>query len=167
MSTLTVALIAVAVLMAVATAYLIWAAVEARSRARTWVALFLLAMMGEMWVSAVVYLYAPSTSSLIAALAVSGALMAASLVPLVIALERGRRRGAGATSIGLGPISLGLGAGIGLAALVVANEFLMSWGLLLATRVGDRSRRVLGSRQLPMVPVYHGRGDAPLGRLAS
>jgi len=133
MSTLTVALIAVAALMAVATAYLIWGAVEARSKARTWIALFLIAMMGEMWASAVVYLNAPSTSSLIAALALSGALMAASLVPLVVALARGRRGGTGATSIGPSPISLGLGAGIGLAALVVANEFLMSWGLLLAT----------------------------------
>ena len=133
MSTLTILLVAVAALMAVTTALLIWAAVEARSRARAWIVLFLLAMMGEMWVSAVVYLRAPSASSLIAGLAASGALMAASLAPLVIALERGRRRGAQATAIGPSPISLGLGAGVGLAALVLANEFLMSWGLLLAT----------------------------------
>ncbi|HTS32804.1 MAG TPA: hypothetical protein VMI55_02560 [Thermoplasmata archaeon] len=132
MSILTAALVVVALGMAVATAYLIWAVVEARSRARAWVCLFLLAMMGEMWVAAVVYLSSPSSSGLIAGLAVSGALMVASLVPLVIALGRSRRIGDAPTTIGPGPISLGLGAGVGLAALVLVNEFLMSWGLLTA-----------------------------------
>jgi polyferredoxin len=132
-STLTVALIIVALSMAIATAYLIWALVESRSRVRAWIGFYLLAMMGEMWVAAIVYLSAPSASSLIAGLAVSGALMIASLVPLAVALGRSRRTGTGATTIGPSPISLGLGAAIGLAALVLGNELLMSWGLLLAT----------------------------------
>ena len=119
----------IAAVMAVATAYLIRLVVEARSRASAWGALYLLAMMGEMWLSAVVYFAAPSASSLIAGLALSGTLMAVSLVPLVVAL--GRSRGT-ATSLGPAPIPLGLVGGLGLAALVLANEFLMSWGLLLA-----------------------------------
>ncbi len=127
------ALVALAALMAIVTALLIRAAVEARSRARSWIALFLLAMMGEMWIAAVVYLLHPSTAGLIAGVAASGGLMVVSLVPLVAALERSRRAGRGATAIGPAPVSLGPAVGIGLASLVLANELLMSWGLLLAT----------------------------------
>ncbi len=133
MLALTVTLVAIAMVMAVATAFLIQAVVDARSRARSWIGLFLLAMMGEMWVAAVVYLTRSTASSLIAGLAVSGALMVASLVPLALALERSRRVGLGATTIGANPVPLGFVTGLGLATLVLVNEFLMSWGLLLAT----------------------------------
>jgi polyferredoxin len=119
--------------MAAATAYLIHLIVDARSRAQGWTGLFLLAMMGEMWVAAVVYLTSPTSSSLIAAVAVSGGLMVVSLVPLIVALGRSRRAGTGATAIGPRPVPLGLGIGLALAALVLLNEFLMSWGLLIAT----------------------------------
>jgi len=127
------ALAVVAAGMAVATAYLIQLVVDARSRARVWTGLYLLAMMGEMWVAALVYLSSPSSSSLIAGLSVSGVLMVASLLPLLVALRRAQRVGPPPTAIQSSPVSLGLGAGIGLAVLVLANEFLMSWGLLLAT----------------------------------
>ena len=127
------ALAVVAAAMAVATAFLIHLVVDARSRAQAWSGLFLLAMMGEMWVAAVVYLRAPSSSSLIAGLSVSGVLMVVSLVPLVYAVGRSRRDRTGATAIGPGPVPLGLASGLGLAALVLVNEFLMSWGLLVAT----------------------------------
>ena len=133
MLALTFSLATIALLMAVATAFLIQAVVDARSRARSWIALFLLAMMGEMWVAAVVVLANPSVSGLISGLAVSGALMVASVVPLAVALERSRRADVAPTTIGPNPVPLGLGTGLGLAALVLVNEVLMSWGLLLAT----------------------------------
>ncbi len=123
----------VAAIMAVATAYLIHLIVDARSRAQGWTGLFLLAMMGEMWVAAVVYLAGPSPSRLIAGLAVSGALMVLSLVPLVVAVGRSRRAGTGAIEIRPTPVPLGLAMGASLAGLVLLNEFLMSWGLLLAS----------------------------------
>jgi polyferredoxin len=133
MDTTVLSLAIVAAAMAVATAYLIHLIVDARSRAQGWTGMFLLAMMGEMWVAAVVYWRAPSSSSLLAGLAVSGLLMVLSLVPLVVGVGRSRRNGTGATSIGPGPVPLSLGMGVGLSTLVLANEFLMSWGLLVAT----------------------------------
>ena len=123
----------VAALMAVATAFLIRLVVDARSRAWAWGGLYLLAMMGEMWIAGVVYFSAPSSPSLIAGLALSGALMVLSLAPLIVAIGRIRRTGTDATTLSPVPIALGLGAGFGLALLVLANEFLMAWGLLLAT----------------------------------
>jgi polyferredoxin len=132
MDTTWLVLAIVAAVMALATAYLIHLIVDARSRAQAWTGLFLLAMMGEMWVAAVVYLNGRSGSSLIAGLAASGALMAASLVPLIVAVLRSRRAGTGAATIGAKPVELGLVTGLGLAGLVLFNEFLMSWGLLLA-----------------------------------
>jgi polyferredoxin len=133
------ALALVAAGMAGATAYLIHVIVGARSRAQAWTGLFLLAMMGEMWVAAVVYLRAPSSADLIAGLAASGALMVVSLIPLVVAIGRSRAAGTPATELGPQPVSLGLGIGLGLAALVLVNEFLMSWGLLLAYAGGVAS----------------------------
>ncbi len=118
--------------MAVVTAVLIRAAVEGRRRAHAWVALYLLAMMGEMWVAGVVYLSSPSLRSLVAGLAVSGVLMIATLVPLLAALLRTRGTSDPALPVGAAPVALGLGGAAGVAALVLANEFLMSWGLLLA-----------------------------------
>ncbi len=119
----------VAAAMAATTAYLIQLVVEARSRARGWVGLYLLAMMGEMWVAAVVYLAAPSARNLIAALALGGGLMVVSLVPLVVALGRSRSTGV-ATASGSGPVLLGRGSALALAGLVLLSEFLMSWALL-------------------------------------
>ena len=123
----------VAAAMAAVTAVLIHLIVEARSRAQAWAGLFLLAMMGEMWAAAVVYLSAPSPRSLIAALAVSGVLMVLSLVPLILALGRNRRAGTPATALEARPVRLGPSTAVGLAGLIVAGEFLMSWALLLAT----------------------------------
>ncbi|HTT14919.1 MAG TPA: hypothetical protein VMG81_03970 [Thermoplasmata archaeon] len=132
MSDLTVILVTIAAVMALATAFLIRGVVEARSHARSWIALYLLAMMGEMWLAAVVYLTAPSWSSLLAGIAVSGVLMVASVAPLMVALLRDRRTSGSATALGSQPVALGLGTGALVAFLVLANELLMSWGLLLA-----------------------------------
>ncbi len=132
METLTLALAIVAALMAITTAYLIRATVEARSRARAWVALYLLAMMGEMWVGVVVYLDAPSVGSLIAGIAASGVLMILTVLPLIVGILRGRSAGSSPLAENGSPIALGLGYAGLIAALVLANEFLMSWGLLLA-----------------------------------
>ncbi len=81
-------LAAVATAMALATGYLLRYVVEARGRGGHGVGLFLLAMMGEMWVSAVLYLSAPSAGRLVIALAVSGGLMVATAAPLLLVLLR-------------------------------------------------------------------------------
>ncbi len=123
---------AVAGSMGLVTALLVQAAIESRARARSWVALYLLAMMGEMWISVVVYLAAPSISSLIAGLAVSGVLMVVTAVPVLLSLVRSRARGVSATTVEDLPIRLGWGLAGAIAGLVLLNEFLMSWGLQLA-----------------------------------
>ena len=137
MAGLTIALGVVAAVMALVTAYLIQATVEARSRARAWIALYLLAMMGEMWIAAVVYLSAPSLGSLVAGIAVSGVLMMVSVVPLVAGILRRRSGSDSATTVGAEPIALGMGYAGLIAGLVLADEFLMSWGLLLAQGVAS------------------------------
>ncbi|MFI5414786.1 MAG: 4Fe-4S binding protein [Candidatus Lutacidiplasmatales archaeon] len=80
----------VALLMAVPTAYLVKLSVEARRRPQAWVTLFLLAMMAEMWVGAALYARSPSSTALVEALAAMGALMAATVVVVFVALLRGR-----------------------------------------------------------------------------
>ncbi|MFI5415626.1 MAG: hypothetical protein ACHQ16_08295, partial [Candidatus Lutacidiplasmatales archaeon] len=90
MNVLDVGLGAVAVLMAVPTAYLVKLSVEARRRPQAWVTLFLLAMMAEMWVGAAIYARAPSSAALVAALAASGAMMASTVVAVFAALLRAR-----------------------------------------------------------------------------
>ncbi len=133
MDQLILGLTAVAATMAVVTALLIRAAVEGRTRAHAWVALYLLAMMGEMWIAGVVYLRSPSVTGLVAGIAVSGVLMVVSVVPLLAALLRQRGRAVGvALAVDAPPVALGLAGAAGIAALVLVNEFLMSWGLLLA-----------------------------------
>ena len=132
MAALTVVLGVVAAVMALVTAVLIQATVEGRSRARAWIALYLLAMMGEMWIAAVVYLNAPSLGNLVAGIAVSGVLMVVSVVPLVGGLLRHRGAPNPPTAVGAEPVALGLGYAGLVAGLVLVNEFLMSWGLLLA-----------------------------------
>ena len=121
---------AVALAMALATSWLILFSVGARDRLRSWVALYLLAMMGEMWISVVIFFAAPSARTLVVGLAVSGVLMVASVVPLFVALARVRRPGAAPAPEPVATLSRPL---IGLlAALVLANEFLMSWGIQMA-----------------------------------
>ncbi|MCI4370365.1 MAG: hypothetical protein L3J81_03440, partial [Thermoplasmata archaeon] len=63
----------VALGMAVPTAYLVRLSVEARTRAQSWVTLFLLAMMGEMWVGVALYARTPSEAGAVGALAATGA----------------------------------------------------------------------------------------------
>ncbi|HTZ61425.1 MAG TPA: hypothetical protein VMC82_02110 [Thermoplasmata archaeon] len=128
----TLLLVVVAVAMGIATGLLIRAAVEARSRARSWIAVYLLAMMGEMWVGAVVVLAQPTTAGLVAGVALSGLLMVATIAPVAAGLLRGRGSLPAPTALGAEPIALGWGMAVVIAALVLANEFLMSWGLLLA-----------------------------------
>ncbi|HTT74156.1 MAG TPA: hypothetical protein VMG99_08485 [Thermoplasmata archaeon] len=125
-------LAAIAALMAVVTAVLVLAAVEASEPVRAWVALYLLAMMGEMWIAPVIYFAAPSTASLVLGLSVSGVLMIASLGPLFAALVR-HRRTAGSPGTAPSPrAGLSLGIVVLLAVLVLVNELLMSWGIQAA-----------------------------------
>ena len=78
-------LIAVAAAMAGATALLIRLASEARDRRRAAVAVFLVAMMAEMFFGAWLAVTIPGPSGIVSGLAVSGALMAASAGILVAA----------------------------------------------------------------------------------
>ncbi len=123
------ALIAIAAAMAGVTALLVRAAIDSAERVRSWVALYLLAMMGEMWVSAVIFLGAPSARTLVVGLAVSGVLMLATVVPLFAALARARRT---AGKAGPGAGSPAAFVALLVAALVLVNEFLMAWGIELA-----------------------------------
>ena len=125
------ALEVVAALMALATGALVWLAVEARRRAQAWVALYLLAMMGEMWVAAVVYFAAPSTASLVAGIAASGGLMVATAVPLLIALARQPATDSHAAGSAVAG-GLSLFQAVLIAGLVLINEVLMSWAIQLA-----------------------------------
>ncbi|MGA7922572.1 MAG: hypothetical protein WCA77_01155 [Thermoplasmata archaeon] len=123
----------IAFLMAAITALLIRSVVESKRPAQIWVALFLLAMMGEMWVAAVIYLSSPSTRGLVAGVALSGVLMIASAIPIFIALTRTRGRTDDPTTDGTPGVLRLSGPTITLlAGLVLVNEFLMSWGLQLA-----------------------------------
>ncbi len=132
----------VALAMAGVTAYLIRILVEARRRPQAWIALFLLAMMGEMWVAAVVALAFPTVRGLIAALSVSGGLMVISVAPLLVAL--GRARGAQGSAPDGAPIPLGPGIVALTAMLVLVNEFLMGWGLVMAAGVSGTSLTTSG-----------------------
>ncbi len=123
----------VAAAMTCVSAFLIQAAVESRARARSWVALYLLAMMGEMWISVVVYLSSPTVSRLVAGLAVSSFLMVLTVLPVLAGLARSRSRGSPATLVEDVPVRFGGGLASLLAATLLVNEFLMSWGLQLAT----------------------------------
>ncbi|HKV90403.1 MAG TPA: hypothetical protein VJQ43_04295 [Thermoplasmata archaeon] len=78
----------VALAMALATAGIVKLVASARTRAQLWIALFLLAMMAEMWVGAAVYVQSPRTSTLVEALALSGALMAASVAGVFALIAR-------------------------------------------------------------------------------
>ncbi len=129
-----VAVVAIASLMAVVTALLIRYVVEARHRPAAWVALYLLAMMGEMWLSGVIYFSAPSARTLVAGLAAGGVLMAVSVVPVFVAVARVRAKETLNPSLPLAPTPSVLnGPLVALAAgLVLASEFLMSWGIQLA-----------------------------------
>jgi polyferredoxin len=125
-----VVLASAALAMAGVTAYLLRILVEARRRPQAWIALFLLAMMGEMWIAAVVALAIPTARGLVVALSASGGLMVASVVPLLAALARTGKAPSppgGGAPIALGPGIVGLAA-----ALVLVNEFLMGWGLVMA-----------------------------------
>jgi polyferredoxin len=98
-----IALGLVALLMAAPTAYLVKLSVEARRRPQAWITLFLLAMMGEMWVGVALYARAPSTGALVAALAAMGAMMAATVVVVFVALLRSRPSET-APAAGAGPL---------------------------------------------------------------
>ncbi|MFY9717973.1 MAG: hypothetical protein WAK40_08625 [Thermoplasmata archaeon] len=112
--------------MAVATAYLVKFAGAARSRREAALALFLLAMMAEMFFAAVFYLRAPSSRTLVEALSVSGSLMAASAAALLLSLpdSDGPAATPAPPEAALRFHSLYLAAAI---ALVLANEAFMAW----------------------------------------
>ncbi len=124
----------VALGMAVPTAYLVRLSVEARTRAQSWVTLFLLAMMGEMWVGAAIYARSPSDAAAVAALAAMGALMAATVAVLFVALVRARTRAGGAPD---GPDASLARPSMAYRALAVGvvllSEGLMAYSFQLAT----------------------------------
>jgi len=128
----------VALAMAVVTAYLIKYVGAARTRRDAAIALFLLAMMAEMFFASVFYLRSPSPSTLVEALSVSGGLMAASAAGVFLVLPD-----PGAD----GPVpdrteepfrfrGLYLAAAIG---LVLAGEALMAWTFEIVSGVGAGS----------------------------
>ncbi|MCI4321036.1 MAG: hypothetical protein L3K05_01870 [Thermoplasmata archaeon] len=124
----------VALVMAVPTAYLVRLTVEARTRVQAWVTLFLLAMMGEMWVGAIVYARTPSESSAVGALAATGALMAATVALLFVALIRSRAsRPASASDRFAGPHALSAWYRALAVAIVLASEGMMAYAFLVAT----------------------------------
>ncbi|HTW55490.1 MAG TPA: hypothetical protein VMG36_03460, partial [Thermoplasmata archaeon] len=111
-------LIALAAAMAVATAWLIRVASEARDRRQAAVAVFLVAMMAEMFVGAWIAVVTPGTAGIVSGLSASGALMALSAGLLFAALGP---RGA--------PAPTGAARGVYLAAIaacVVVGEALMA-----------------------------------------
>jgi polyferredoxin len=122
----------VAVTMAIPTAYLVKLSVEARRRPQAWVTLFLLAMMAEMWVGVAWYVRSPSSGSLVAALAASGALMAATVVVVFVALLRDRP-----AEGSLGPTDSQLESPVWYRAIAVAvvlvSEALMAYTFALAS----------------------------------
>jgi polyferredoxin len=130
-----VVLAGVALAMAIATAFLVKFAGAARSRREAALALFLLAMMAEMFFAAVFYLRSPSARTLVQALSVSGALMAASAAVLVLSIpaDDAFAPSPRTTEVRLRFRSLYLAAAI---ALVLANEALMAWTFGIVSGVG-------------------------------
>jgi polyferredoxin len=124
----------VALVMAVPTAYLIRLSVEARTRAQSWVTLFLLAMMGEMWVGAALYARAPSDATAVAALAAMGTMMAATVAILFVALLRTRpgARGAELEPPGV-PYEPSAWYRVLAVGIVLLSEGLMAYAFQLAT----------------------------------
>jgi polyferredoxin len=111
--------------MAVATAFLVQLASAARDRKEAALALFLIAMMAEMFVSVAVYLRAPGPRGLVEGVAAGGALMAATAAGLFFVLSPG----AGPADPALPrvvpflrPAFLG-----SVVALLLLNEALMAW----------------------------------------
>src|SRR5580692_7583146 len=128
--------------MAIPTGYLVRLSVEARTRAQAWVTLFLLAMMGEMWVGAALYANGPTDAGAVRALAATGALMAVTVAVLFLALIRSRPAPGAAPPAGSAAEPSGgyraLAVGI-----VLASEGLMAYAFqvvtatpLLATGIG-------------------------------
>ncbi len=138
--------VAVAVGMAVATAVFVRWAVAARNRAQFAIALYLLGMMGEMWIAPICYLASPSRSGWIVGLGVTGAAMMLTLIPLLAVLFRaGPASGPARPAMDLAPLALGPGSAVALGAVVLANEFLMGWVLTAASGAAVVVGGVLGT----------------------
>jgi polyferredoxin len=124
----------VALVMAVPTAYLVRLSVEARTRAQAWVTLFLLAMMGEMWVGVALYARTPSPASAVGGLAATGALMAATVAVLFAALIWSRRNRTSGPVGREGPVvEPARGYRILAVGIVLLSEGLMAYAFQLAT----------------------------------
>lgn len=150
MSSTDLVLAAVALGMAGATAYLVRFAGAAQSRRDGAIALFLLAMMAEMFVAAVLYFRAPSDGTLVEAISVSGALMAATAAGVFAVLPASEDAATPTDTAGSAPLEFRR-AFLGLAiALVLLNEALMAWTFGVISGIGPT---ILGS----------GGGVAPLG----
>jgi polyferredoxin len=135
-----VPLAALALAMAAATAYLVKFTGQARDRRSASIALFLLAMMAEMFVAAIFYFRAPSAGALVQGLSVSGALMAVSAAAVLLSLPEeattAPRDGSTAVPPNLRHRYLYLMAAIG---LVLLNEALMAatFGIVSGSGAGS------------------------------
>ncbi len=123
----------VALAMAVPTAYLVRLSVEARTRAQAWVTLFLLAMMGEMWVGVALYARTPSEAGAVGALAATGALMAATVAVLFAALLKSRASSAPSDLGGPAPGAASGAYRVFAVGIVLVSEGLMAYAFQLAT----------------------------------
>ena len=119
-----------ALLMAVATAYLIRWAADARAVPRAAVTVFLLVMMAAMLGGAAIYFVAPSRTSLVEGLWASAAVMSISVFPLfAVLLRHAARVVPGAPPLEFRRSAWFLGT---VAALVLGNELLMGWTFSMA-----------------------------------
>jgi polyferredoxin len=150
MDALDIGLGLIALLMALPTAYLVKLSVEARRRPQAWVTLFLLAMMAEMWVGVVLFARFPTSAGLVAALAASGSMMAASVVAVFAALLRSRPSASPtpADEIPLQPPAWYRAVAVG---LVLVSEGMMAFAFALLS-------------SSPLVPTG---GSGPLGAVAA
>ncbi|MCI4349627.1 MAG: hypothetical protein L3J93_05375 [Thermoplasmata archaeon] len=119
--------------MAIATAFLLRWAAEARTRIAGATALFLLAMMSGMLVGALAYYLAPSPARLVDGLWIGALLMSLSVFPLfAVFLEEAQARVALGSGYRPTPLRRRWLFALSVLLLVVANEFLMGWTFQLA-----------------------------------
>ncbi len=127
---------ALAALMALTTAILVKWASEAETASAAATIAFLLAMMAAMLGGALVYLVAPSTTTLVAGLWVAGGVMSVSVFPLFYVVVREIRRRLESPESGPGRLVRRGPFTAVVVALVLANELLMGWTFSLASGVG-------------------------------
>ncbi len=123
-----------AALMAVFTALVIRWAVEARMPLQAAAIVFLLLMMAAMFGGIVVYFFHPGTTGLVEGLwLAAGVMSAGALVPFLAFLRVAQVQLTANESLPTAPLRKGVAFGALIAALVLANEFLMGWAFDLVS----------------------------------